>query len=353
MRIVLAGGGHGHVNILAELKKNPLKDASITLITDNQKQYYSGMISSFIEGIYSQEETSFDVHRLCSEAGVTYLEAKILAIDKNTKELITDKGLYPYDILSMNLGSSMVENFDIDSDRVIMAKPIGNLVEDFKELKSGLVGYGDRIVFVGGGASGLELAFGSREVFPGANISIISGGKMGHSFNRGSQAKIKKLLAEKKIVAFENEYVEKIKGKKIYSNKNTYDFDWCILTTGFKGPEIVFRGFETSSDNCLVVGDDLKAGTRELAMGDTARLRSYPDLPRAGVFAIRQAPILYKNLRSMAQGKDLVDYRPQKHFLQILNCGNKKALANYKNFHLYSSLSWYLKDYIDRSYMDK
>ena len=353
MKVVLAGGGHGHVNILAELKKNPLKNVDITLITDNKKQYYSGMISSYIEGLYKEEDTFFDIPRLCRDASVNYVEGKIIAIDKSTREIITKEGTYPYDILSINLGSSMIENFDIDSDRVIMAKPIGNLVEDFKKLKTGLVGDGDRLVFVGGGASGLELAFGSREVFPRAKISIISGERMGQSFNKGSQKKIKKLLSNKNIQTYENEYVQKIIGRKIYSNKYTYDFDWCILTTGFKGPEIEFRNFDTSSDNCLLVGDDLRAGPRELAMGDTARFRSHPGLPRAGVFAIRQSPVLYKNLRSMAQGGELVEYKPQKNFLQILNCGKKKALANYKNCHLYSSLSWYLKDYIDRSYMDK
>lgn len=32
--LLLAGGGHGHINILKRLIKSPLKDINITLITD-------------------------------------------------------------------------------------------------------------------------------------------------------------------------------------------------------------------------------------------------------------------------------------------------------------------------------
>ena len=41
-KIILAGGGHGHINILKNLINNPTKDHEIILITDYKRQYYSG-----------------------------------------------------------------------------------------------------------------------------------------------------------------------------------------------------------------------------------------------------------------------------------------------------------------------
>ncbi len=60
-KIILAGGGHGHINILKNLIRNPIENFEIKLITDNEKQYYSGMLAAFMEGIYSEDEISFDL----------------------------------------------------------------------------------------------------------------------------------------------------------------------------------------------------------------------------------------------------------------------------------------------------
>lgn len=54
-KIILAGGGHGHINILKNLIRNPIENFEIELITDNEKQYYSGMLAAFMEGIYSED----------------------------------------------------------------------------------------------------------------------------------------------------------------------------------------------------------------------------------------------------------------------------------------------------------
>lgn len=81
--LILAGGGHGHINILKRLIKSPLKDINITLITDYGRQYYSGMLSGFVEGIYTEDEISFDVRELSKRANVNYVEEEIISIDKN------------------------------------------------------------------------------------------------------------------------------------------------------------------------------------------------------------------------------------------------------------------------------
>ena len=83
--LILAGGGHGHINILKRLIKSPLKDINITLITDYGRQYYSGMLSGFVEGIYTEDEISFDVRELSKRANVNYVEEEIISIDKNKK----------------------------------------------------------------------------------------------------------------------------------------------------------------------------------------------------------------------------------------------------------------------------
>ena len=75
--LVLAGGGHGHILLLKKFAKKPLCGVEVTLITDYPKQYYSGMLAGYVEGIYCEEETAFDVRALAEAAGVHYIESDI------------------------------------------------------------------------------------------------------------------------------------------------------------------------------------------------------------------------------------------------------------------------------------
>ncbi len=58
------------------------------------------------------------------------------------------------------------------------------------------------------------------------------------------------------------------------------------------------------------------------AVGDCAHLTDAPR-PKAGVFAVRQAPVLFDNLRAVLSGGALRAYRPQKDYLKLISTGGK------------------------------
>ncbi|WP_296143041.1 FAD-dependent oxidoreductase [uncultured Anaerococcus sp.] len=352
-RIILAGGGHGHINVLKNLIQNPLLDYEILLITDFKKQYYSGMLAGFIEGIYTEQDISFDVEKLSKMANVRYIEEKIIAIDKANQKVITSKGKYPYDFLSINLGSLSNINFPIKSEDVCLVKPIKNVV-DAKDRVSEMYRKNPRlkISFIGAGASGVELGLAFRAAFPEAEISIMTTKNILENFNKSAKNKLKKLLDTKSIKIITGQRVNLIKDKKIHTNDDIYDFDFAFITTGFCGPDINFDGFMTFNNNYLAVNNKLFADKNVLAMGDAASIKEYPTMPKAGVYAIREAPILYQNLLKLINGdNDFINYKPQKKYLQIINCGNKRAMSNYGSLSNYGKISWKIKDKIDRDYM--
>lgn len=352
-KIILAGGGHGHINILKNLIKNPIKNHEIILITDYKRQYYSGMLAGYIEGIYTEEEISFDIPKLCKMANVSYREQKIISIDKKKQRVITEGNAYSYDYLSINLGSLSKLNFNTEFKGVTLVKPILNVVK----AKEGIVNLckeksNPKITFIGAEASGVELALSFKAAFPKADISIITARDILRNFNDKAKKRFEKLLYQKGIRVIKNERVMEVKNYKIFTDKNTHDFDHAFVTSGFSGPDVAFDGFMTFKQNYLGVGENLLASQNTLAMGDVATIKKYPAMPKAGVYAIREAPILYENLLKLINGdNDFKTYKPQEKYLQIINCGNKKALANYGNFSNYGKISWMIKDKIDRDYM--
>jgi len=90
------------------------------------------------------------------------------------------------------------------------------------------------------------------------------------------------------------------------------------------------------------------------AAGDVAGMRDQPR-PKSGVFAVRQGPVLARNLRAAAleQPKDARPYRAQSRYLALLNCADGTAIASYGGLAFRHKLMWTLKDKIDSAFMDK
>ena len=62
------------------------------------------------------------------------------------------------------------------------------------------------------------------------------------------------------------------------------------------------------------------------AVGDCAHMTETPR-PKAGVYAVRQAPGLYHNLRARLSGGSLRAFKPQGDFLKLISLGRKSALG--------------------------
>ncbi len=107
------------------------------------------------------------------------------------------------------------------------------------------------------------------------------------------------------------------------------------------------------ADGFVTVSDTLQSSDPAIfAAGDCAHLAFAPR-PKAGVFAVRQAPVLHHNLRAVTSGRCLRRYQPQRHYLKLVSTGPKEALAEKAGFALQSPLLWRWKDRIDRTFMAK
>jgi NADH dehydrogenase FAD-containing subunit len=51
-RLVLVGGGHAHLHVLADLAARPLSGVDVTLVSPSARHHYSGMVPGFLQGVY-------------------------------------------------------------------------------------------------------------------------------------------------------------------------------------------------------------------------------------------------------------------------------------------------------------
>jgi NADH dehydrogenase FAD-containing subunit len=135
-------------------------------------------------------------------------------------------------------------------------------------------------------------------------------------------------------------------------------YDLFVSAVGL-APTDVFRRSRESGAGLLTGGNEGLWVNRFLQSVSDPRLFGGGDsiafrggaLPRLGVFAVRQAPVIFHNLQAYLRGEPLMPYDPQRHYLYILNLGDGTGLAVYGSLVYRGRLALALKHRIDSGFV--
>jgi NADH dehydrogenase FAD-containing subunit len=126
-------------------------------------------------------------------------------------------------------------------------------------------------------------------------------------------------------------------------------------TAGTAPPDLARdSGFATDERGFFLTNDCLQSTSHAdvFAAGDCAS-RQGRDLPKAGVFAVRAAPILAANLRAAMTGAPLAAHRTGKRYLALISTGGRNAVGFWNGFAWDGAWAWRWKDRIDRRFVAK
>lgn len=137
--------------------------------------------------------------------------------------------------------------------------------------------------------------------------------------------------------------------------KAGHDFDIVVWTAGAAAaPWLPATGLALDDRGFVLVGADLQSCSHPgvFAAGDVASMAESPR-PKAGVFAVRQGPILHSNLRRSLLGQSLRHYRPQRAWLSLIATGPRHAIATRNGVAVSGAWVWKWKNWIDRRFVDR
>ncbi len=158
--LLLLGGGHSHALALRMLGMRPLPGVRVTLVSDVSSAPYSGMLPGHVAGFYSWEEMHIDLRRLCAFAGATFVLGHVEGLEPEAR-LVHVGGRPPMhaDVISLNIGSTpSLRDVPGAEAWAIPAKPVPQLLAGWERVKAAAAQREQRLVLVGGGAGGVELA---------------------------------------------------------------------------------------------------------------------------------------------------------------------------------------------------
>ncbi len=354
--VVLIGGGHTHALVLKSWGMKPLAGARLTVINPGPTAPYSGMLPGFVAGHYAREDLDIDLVQLGRFANARLILGHAEHIDR-AAQLIHVPGQPPiaYDVASIDIGiTSSMPQMPGFSDHAVPAKPLGPFAARWNAFRQG--NGPAHVAVIGGGVAGVELilamAHALRQRGRLASATLIDNDTALTALPENAQKIMRRHLTIQQVSLVEHAEIAAITpglitlsdGREILSDFTTgaagaRPYDW-IENTGLS----LTHGF-------VDVDPHLQSSDPQVfATGDCAHFSADPR-PKAGVYAVRQAPVLFANLRASLTGDQLRPYKPQKDYLKLISLGAKEALGEKFGLPFHGRQIWRWKHSIDQSFM--
>ncbi len=359
-RLVLLGGGHAHLQVLRAFAREPVRGARIWLVTPSPRLLYSGMVPGLVAGHYSAADCSIALAPLAAQAGVEFVQGAACALDAGARLLrLADGRELGYDALSVDIGSAM------DRDAIpgarehgLFVRPIEAFALRLGELMARRAAQpepGAPIAVVGGGAAGFELALALRWRLR-APVDLVSGAAGPLAlYPRAVQRLGLRALARHGVRvhrapcrALHRNAVELGSGERLAC-------DAAVIAVGGGAAQwLSASGLALDGQGFIETGPTLQSVSHGevFAAGDIASRVDAPR-PRSGVYAVRAGPPLAANLRRCVahRGAGMQAYRPQRRSLNLLACGEQRAIVSWGALAAEGRWAWRWKDRIDRAFV--
>lgn len=362
-RVLLAGGGHSHVEVLRRLAGLPHARLALTLVSPAPFTPYSGMLPGLLAGHYTFEETHIELTPLAAAARARFIQSRIVGLNVAEKVASLESGeAIGFDLLSLDVGSTPDLTLPGVREHAIGVKPVEHLLEAWdavrRDARAGGIG---TIAVVGGGAGGVEVVLSmqyrlanevGREAPRWALITDLPHLLPRHS--PGVRKRLGRVLRERDVaVHLDSAAVAVEPGEVVIKTGDRIAADRVFWATAPGAAAwLAASGLATDDDGFVQVNDHLQSTSHPFvfATGDCASQegRSHP---KSGLYAVRHGPPLAENLRRFVERKPLVRYVPQRAGLSLIGTGGREAVMSYGPFAAQGAWVWRWKQNIDRRFV--
>ena len=372
-QIVLLGIGHTNAHVVKQWATDPILDCSLVCISKFPSATYSGMLPGTLARQFRDDEMRIDLTELAKRCGAEMILADTTGIDLEQGTIhFSDHPNVRFDAMSIGVGSMPAGWQDHDDNAsVVPVKPMQTFIARINDRLETVVNRRDaerngksvEVAIVGGGVSSVEIAFcllqqcKERKIQDKISVKIFtSGDSVAGGMKPRSVRRIKRLLKSQSIQVVAGQRVGYVREDHLVTDdENQHRADCVIWATGAAAPPVLGRlGLKTDQRGFIATKKSLQSlsDPRIFAVGDSGTVIESPS-PKAGVYAVRQCPILWHNLRSLLQGGEMKSFHPQSDFLKLLNTGDGKALLEYGPLTTHARWCWRLKTWIDKRFVSE
>ncbi len=347
-------------------RREPMAGARLVCVSSFAAATYSGMLPGTLSGQYPPGMLEIELRSLAHAARAELVAEPAVGVDAEARTVLFEKHEpVPFDILSVGAGS--VPNragLHAGAGAWVSIKPMQTFLMRLYERLQDLKWQGReaiRVLIIGGGVGGIEISLclpaylnrlsgGLRY-----DITLVDAGKrIAGGLSPRAFHLVDALLASRGVEVLTDTRITRVDAQAAaWAGGRRIPADLVILAAGAAPPPVLDhialpkdpKGFLLTRGTLQSTGSD-----HVFAVGDSGSLAGAA-VPKAGVHAVRQGPVLWRNIGALARNEPLSRYEPQHDFLRLLNTGDGKALMDYKGWAAHARWCWRLKDYLDSRFM--
>lgn len=359
-RLVLVGGGHAHLSVLRTLAREKLAGVEIILVTPSSHQNYSGMLPGWMAGHYTVDQCQIDLRPLSRSALARLVVDRVEGMNADRRCVNLPDGRHiEYDLLSLDVGSEIdVSWLEMTGARLLPVKPLDDFFEAWLRILANAQNKPDyRLVVVGGGAAGVELALAARYAFTradiGGRVDLVAseyGLLAAHAI--GVRRRITRFLADSGVFIHYLRAAGAEEGVML-SNGTLLPADCVMAATGARAPFWLklSRLMLDENDFIAVNGHHRSLSHPNVFAAGDVCARQDVAVARSGVHAVRAGTVLAANLVAALKGGPMATYQPSRRSLYLLACGPRYAVASWGSWGAEGEWIWRWKDWIDRRFI--
>ncbi|HEY6511414.1 MAG TPA: FAD-dependent oxidoreductase [Burkholderiaceae bacterium] len=360
-RLVLLGGGHAHLHVLAALAREPMPGVQAVLATPYAHQLYSGMLPGWMAGHYTLDQCTIALEPLARAAKVELALSAAVSLNAGERTVtLADGRVAEYDVLSIDTGSL----FDRDAipgarEHGLFLRPLEHFVQLYERLLALPTDRLLNLVVIGGGAAGFEAALAITHRFNGAGqerarVCLVTGdATVLPAFNPAVRERALEVLRRARVTVLNQRCIEVSSGQVQLDNGARLVCDVPLLALPTVAPGwLQGSGLALDANGFVSTTPTLQSASHAevFAAGDVAS-RIDRELARSGVFAVRAGPALALNLRRHLAGGPLQPWQPKERSLYLLSCGGRRAIASWGQLSAQGRWVWAWKAWIDRRFV--
>jgi selenide,water dikinase len=236
----------------------------------------------------------------------------------------------------------------------IPAKPLGSFAAKWHAFRDS--DGSAHIAVIGGGVAGAELIMAMSHALQTrgrmGSATLIDSAEALSAIPPKAAKIVRQKMTDLGVTVIENTGISEVCADDILlSDGQSIRSDFTTGAAGARPYEWVQDTGLALTGGFIDVDEFLRTSDKAVfATGDCAHLVASPR-PKAGVYAVRQAPVLLQNLRAALTDDALHPYKAQKDYLKLISLGGKSAMGEKFGLPFAGSLIWKWKNHIDQSFM--
>ena len=342
-RLLLLGAGAAHLQVLHAFATEALPGVELSVVAAAPRALHAPLLAGFVAGHYTLAQCSVPLAPLAERAGARLLQASAVAIDLAARSVsLADGRTLPYDALSLDLADAM------DRDAIPGAREHGLFLrplEAFAQLWERMHELAQRqpmcVVVVGHGVDAVEMALAlQHRLGDRSRVSLVSGGGTvlpGHP--EAARRRVLQALKRRQVTLLEDACAEIGATHLTLASGTRVACDAAVMALPVGVPA------------CLREAGLVPQGQGLVATGATLQSATQPEVFAAGTDA-RAGAALALNLRRFLAGGALVPWAPPARTLELIGCGERRAIACWGGWSAQGRWAWHWKDRRERRFLE-